>query len=76
MDVAPNDTVSDMMKRSPSGGDMYVTSSDELRNCGVYDGSTVQVLSRVRGGKNKVKTSKVEKKRDSREARTVAWTGS
>ena len=36
---------------------MYVTSGgrvlrrgDKLRSCGVYDGSTVQVVSRIRGG--------------------------
>ena len=45
MDVAPNDKVSDTMKRIPSGGDTYVTSggrvlrgSDKL-SCGVSDDS-------------------------------------
>ena len=44
MDVAQKDKFSDMMKRIPSGGGMYVTSegrvlrrSDELRSCGVHD---------------------------------------
>ena len=38
---------------------------DELKSCGVSDGCTIQVMSRMRGGgKHKVKTSKAEKKRD------------
>ena len=45
MDVAQNDNVSDMVKRFPSGGGMYVTSggrvlriSEELRNqCRMHD---------------------------------------
>ena len=37
--------------------------SDELRSCGVVDGSTVQVVSRMRGGgRYKDKKSKAEKK--------------
>ena len=37
--------------------------SDELRSCGVVDGSTVQVVSRMRGGgRHKDKKSKAEKK--------------
>ena len=70
MEVAPNDKVSDMMKRIPSGGDVYVTSrgrvlrrSDQLRSCGVVDGSAVQVVSRMRGGgRHKDKKRKAEKK--------------
>ena len=70
MDVPQNDKVSDMMKRIPDGGDMYVTSggrflrrSDEMRSCGVRDGSTVQVLRRLRGGgKHKDKKSQKERK--------------
>ena len=46
---------------------MYVTSggrflgrSDKLRSCGVSDGCTIQVTSRVRyGGRHKVKKAKV-----------------
>ena len=45
MDVTADDKVSDMMKRIPSGHDMYVTSggrvltgSDKLMSCGVSDG--------------------------------------
>ena len=55
MDVAQNDKVSDVMKRIPSGDDMYVTSggrvlrgSDKLRSCGVSGGCTIQVKSRMR----------------------------
>ena len=37
--------------------------SDELKSCGVRDGSTVQVVSRMRGGrKHKDKKGKEEKK--------------
>ena len=64
LDVSRDDNVSDMVKRIPDGGDMYVTSdrrvlrgSDELRSCGVRDGSTVQVGSSLRGGgRDKSKT--------------------
>ena len=75
MYVAPNDKVSDMMKRIPSGGDMYVTSggrvlrrSGGLRSCGVSDGCMVQVTSRMRGGRrHKDKKSKAEKKQVTRQ---------
>ena len=58
------------MERIPSGGDTCVTSggrvlkrSDDMRSYGVVDGSTVQVVSRMRGGRrHKDKKSKVEKK--------------
>ena len=37
--------------------------SDDFKNCGIGDGSTVQVMSRMRGGgKHKDKKSKAEKK--------------
>ena len=69
MDVSQNDKVGDMMKRIPNGGDMYVTSgrvlrrSEELRSCGVSDGSTVEVMSRMRcGGRHKNKRAEAEKK--------------
>ena len=69
MDVAQNDKVSDVMKRIPSVATcprrVVVRSSDELRSTGVYDGSTVQIMSRMRGGaRDKDKKSKAEKKRD------------
>ena len=71
LDVSPDDKVSDMMKRIPDGGDMYLTSggrvlrgSDELRSCGVREGSTVQVVRRLRGGgSNKSKTAGERKKK-------------
>ena len=54
MDVA-DDQVSDMMKRIPNGGDMYVTSgrrvlsrSEKLRSCGVSAGCMIRVTSRTR----------------------------
>ena len=56
MEVAPRDKVRAMMRRIPSGGDVYVTNggrvprrSDELRSCGVAVGSAVQVSSKIRG---------------------------
>ena len=75
MEVAPNDKVSDVMKRILSGGDVYVTSggsvlrtSDELRSCGVVDESTVQVVSWMRGGGvHTDKQNKAEKKQVSQE---------
>ena len=77
MEVALNDKVSDMMRRIPSGGDVYVTSggrvlrrSDELRSCGVVDGSTVQVVSRMRGGgRHKDKRSNAERKQAANQER-------
>ena len=37
---------------------------DELKSCGVTDGCTIQVMSRMRGGgRHKDKRSKAEKKR-------------
>ena len=59
------------MKKIPnSDQDVYVTSggrilrrSDKLESCEVRDGSTIQVMSRMRGGgKHKDKKSKAEKK--------------
>ena len=63
--------MSDKVKKIPiSDQDVYVTSggrilrrSDKLESCEVRDGSTIQVMSRMRGGgKHKDKKSKVEKK--------------
>ena len=54
MDVSQNDKVS---------GGRVLRKSDALRSCGVRDGSTVQVMNRLRGGgKHKDKKSKEEKK--------------
>ena len=67
-----NDKVDDIVKKIPiSDQDVYVTSggrilrgSDKMKNCGVRDGSTVQVISRMRGGgKHKDKKGKEEKKK-------------
>ena len=56
-DIVKKIPVSDMMKRIPSGEDVYVTSDgralrggEELKRCGVRDGSTVEVVRRLRGG--------------------------
>ena len=61
-DASQNDNVSDLMKRIPNSGDMYATSggsflrrSDELKSCGVRDGS-VQVTSRLRGKRRRSKS--------------------
>ena len=65
-----DDTVEDVMKRIQSDEDAYVTMqgkvlkiSEKLKSCGVTDGCTIQVTSRMRGGgKHKDKKSKGEKK--------------
>ena len=72
MDVSQNDQVSDVMKRIPNGGDMYVTSagrvlrrSDELRSGGVRDSSTVQVVRRfARWRMKRVPRCQAEERRD------------
>ena len=56
MEMAMGDKVNDIVKRIPiSNQDVYVTSggrvlrgSDRLRSCGVTDGCTIQVTSRMR----------------------------
>ena len=62
MEVSLNDKVHDVMKKimntaSGSDQDLYAKSdgrvlrrSEELGNCGVRDGSTVQIVRRLRGG--------------------------
>ena len=71
MEVEMSDRVDDIVKRTPiSDQDVYVTSggrtlrrSDKLESCEVRDGSTVEIMSRMRGGgRHKDKKSKVEKK--------------
>ena len=60
---------------SGSDQDVYVTcegrmlrTEDQLKSCGVRDGSTIQVMSRMRGGgKHEDKKSKVEKKQVTRQ---------
>ena len=67
-----DDKVEDVMKRIQSDVDAYVTMhgrvlkrSEKLRSCGVSDGCTIQVVSRMRGGgKHKNKKSKTEMKGD------------
>ena len=69
LDVSLRDKVSDVVK-TDSEQRVYVTcasrmirGSDELKSCGVGDGSTVQVMSTMRGGeKFKGKKSKAETK--------------
>ena len=72
MEVSPEDKVQKILNTvSGSERDVYVTSggrilkgSDKLKSCGVRDGSTVQVMSRMRGGgKHKDKKGKEEKKK-------------
>ena len=70
MEEAQNGKVSDMIKRIPSSDDMYVTiggrvlrGSDKLSSCGVSDGRTIQVTSRMReGGRHKDRKKRSEKK--------------
>ena len=58
MEVSPEDKVQKILN-TVSGSDRYVyvmcegrilRKSDKLKSCGVRDGSTVQVMSRMRGG--------------------------
>ena len=71
MEVSPEDKVQKILNTvSGSDWDVYVMcegrilrKSEKLKSCGVRDGSTVQVMSRMRGGgKHKDKKSKDEKK--------------
>ena len=58
MEVEMSDRVDDIVKKTPiNDQDVYVTSggrilrrSDQLESCEVRDGSTVEVMSRMRGG--------------------------
>ena len=66
-----DDRVEDVMRQIQKDEDAYVTShgrvlkrSDKLKSCGVTDGCTIQVTSRMRGGGNhKDKKGKEEKKK-------------
>ena len=71
MEVSPEDKVQKILNTvCKSDRDVYVTSGgrilkggDKLKSCEVPDGSTVEVMSRMRGGgKHKDKKSKVDKK--------------
>ena len=69
-EVSQEDKVQEILNTvGGSEQDVYVTCEgkmlrrdEQLKNCGVRDGSTIQVTSRVRGGKHKDKKSKAEKK--------------
>ena len=81
-EVSPEDKVQKILNTvSGSDQDVYATcegrmlrKDDELRSCGVSDGCTIQVMSKMRGGgTHTVKTSKAEKKRD-RTPEKTEWT--
>ena len=65
-----DDKVEDVMRQIQKDEDAYVTMdgkvlrrAEKLKSCGVSDGCTIQVTSRLRGGgRHKDKKSKVEKK--------------
>ena len=70
-EVSPEDKVQEILNTvGGSEQDVYVTcegkmlrKDEQLKSCGVRDGSTIQVTSRMRGGgKHKDKESKAEKK--------------
>ena len=75
-EVSPEDKVQKILN-SVNGSDQYVNATcegrmlrkdDELRSCGVSDGCTIQVTSRMRGGgRHKDKKSKEEKKQVTRQ---------
>ena len=74
MEMAMSDKVNDIVKRIPIStccnkcevyatceGKEVLNMNEELRSCGVRDGSTVQTTSKMRGGgKHRDKQSKVE----------------
>ena len=68
--------VEDVMRQIPSSEDMYVTMqgrvpkrSEKLKSCGVADGCTIQVVSRLRGGgRNKSKMTVERKKKSPKKA--------
>ena len=69
-----DDKVEDIVRQVQNDEDAYVTmqgkvlkTSEKLKSCGVTDGCTIQVTSRMRGGgKHKDKKSKLEKKQVTR----------
>ena len=70
-EVSPEDKVQEILNTvGGSEQDVYVTcegkmlrKDEQLKSCGVRDGSTIQITSRMRGGgKHKDKKSKAEKK--------------
>ena len=73
MDVSLTDgKIEDVMRQVQKGEDVYVTMqgrvprrNEKLKSCGVTDGCTIQVTSRLRGGgRHKDKKSKAEKRPD------------
>ena len=70
-----DDKVEDVMRQIQKGEDVYVTMhgkvlrrNEKLKSCGVSDGCTIQVTSRLQGGgKHKDKRSKVKKKQVTRQ---------
>ena len=69
-----DDKVEDMKRQIQKDEDVYVTldgkvlrRDEKLKSCGVSDGCTIQVTSRMRGGRHKDKKSKVEKKQVTRQ---------
>ena len=76
MDVSLTDgKVEDVVRQVQKDEDVYVTMhgkvlrrNEKLKSCGVTDGCTIQVTSRMRGGgKHKDKKGKVEKKQVTRQ---------
>ena len=75
LDVSPDDKVNDVIKQIQKEEDVYVTMhgkvlrrNEKLKSCGVSDGCTIQVMSRLNGGgKHKDKKSKAEKKQVTRQ---------
>ena len=73
MDVSLTDgKIEDLIRQVQKGEDVYVTMqgrvlrrNEKLKSCGVTDGCTIQVTSRLRGGgRHKDKKSKAEKRPD------------
>ena len=70
-----DDKVEDLMRQIQREEDVYVTLNgkvlrrdEKLKSCGVSDGCTIQVTSRIRGGgRHKDKKSKAEKKQVTRQ---------
>ena len=71
-EVSPEDKVQEILNTvGGSDQDVHATregrmlrKDDQLKSCGVRDGSTIQIMSRMRGGgRHKDKRSKAEKKR-------------
>ena len=71
-----DDKVEDVLRRAQSDEDAYVTvqgkvlrRDEKLRSCGLTDGCTIQVTSRMRGGgRSKNKTAGERKKKSSKKA--------